>query len=140
MRIENIGPDDIQVGDIITDTDGNVVTHVLGSGLVVATRGDGHAVFGWVNDAWRLDGNASHYSRAVYRDVPDEWERPRPNIVAPAGCPWVFMVDYNLDMLEAGPRQTWAQNVVAQTAQWLTDRLNEGYFGEMPTFDDEAEA
>lgn len=137
MRIDNIGPDDIQVGDVMSDLDESaVVTHVLEPGWVVVSWGRSRVVLGWVKDAWRLHGDSENYPRSACRDVPDKWERLSLNRVAPVGGAWAFMVDYLVDML--GPNQAWANDVAAQTAQWLTDRLNEGHFGEMPTGDDGA--
>lgn len=141
MRIENIGPDDIQVGDVIAAAGEEFsVTHLLEPGLVVGFTDLGHLVFGWVNDAWRVYGDQHCSPRVAHRDVPDKWERTHPNLVAPAGGFWMFIVDYSIDAVDGGPREAWADDVAAQTAQWLTDRLNEGHFGEMPTFDGEVES
>lgn len=135
MRIENIGPDDIQVGDEMDDN--TVVTHVVEPGLVVVRWKRGHVIYGWADNAWRLDGDAQSGPRTAHRDVPDKWKRQDVNRVGPKGSPWVFIVDYS-SSLDCGPAEAWADDIVEQTAQWLTDRLNEGHFGEMPSSDDRA--
>lgn len=135
MRVENIGPDDIQVGDILTAENGRrmTVTHVVEPTIVIAGTFDGSRnVFEWMDQRWRLGASPSAIPYTAHRDVPDEWERRQGNFVAPRDGDWAFVVDYHIG-LEGTRNQGWVEGVVAQTAQWLTDRLNEGHFGEMPS-------
>lgn len=130
MRIENIGPDDIQVGDVIGGW--AIVSDIVDATRVLCHSGDGFALFCWVEDAWRRDGAPGGVERTAYRDVPDKWERRQGNFVAPRDGDWAFVVDYHIG-LDGTRNQGWVEGVVAQTTQWLTDRLNEGHFGEMPS-------
>lgn len=126
MRIENIGPYDIKVGDSMYGY-GTVIA-VPRCGLVVVESTDGFTrTFGWIDGGWRVNSNPELFIRDAYREV-DAWVAVGDCVdkVESAGKKWVFSVRVEEDRHSPADLKFY-RAFASHTTKWMAKQLNAGW-------------